>query len=1082
MTTTAQFQTKPDYYRNEQDCKESKHQEDTQTNPRYRDFKQTHFTAGDENQFQQYRFPKSSSKQPSIINLDGNLFQNLELPIWEKNQNISSESTLDTFRYIFNKFKKGIFIKIIDNELKVFLPFSKANFINEWSHNIKADPKYRRYCPPQIRDDNRIDNEQKDLYGFLNYISILEKRNFNPRRINPNTDEWFGNNCIVRFENPLSEGENNVSNVKNMLEELCASREIPDIELFLNRRDFPIITKDSTEAYNHLWNSTTQPLVSHNYDKYTPILSYSITERHADYIYPTWDDWARVKNLDEQIVFLQSCTNYRHDFSTPWEERIPTAIFRGSTTGCGTTIDTNPRLRVADISHKAETDENGIPYLDAGITKWNIRTRKLQYETYLQTIEKDSFPFGLVQFKSPSEQSHYKYIIHIQGHVSAFRLSLELSMGSVILMVDSPYKIWFSHMLKPYEHYVPVNQSMDNLIDQIKWCRENDEQCKQIALNALEFYNTYLGKKGILDYMQKLFVHLKNQMGNQEYFTSPLLTQVKREYRHKKADLERKFPETTKSISDINTTPPMGRCYGLLKGLEFISNMFNINFDQLPIEKELFKSRDHTVVNLKTLANFNFAIKTTNEGSGQKELEYIHEGYIGSKVINNLLKHIPNFAYNFGLYRNNKKVSVITEYIQGETLFDYLSGPNFNIPEFMFILIQICFALKVAQNRCGFVHYDLTPWNIILSRTERPISFDYFISHDKIYRISTRVIPVIIDYGKSHVIHNGYHYGLINMFNSSVSQDIFTLLVKSIDVILSKKIPPYEFNLIFKLCTFLRPFNSSKEIKNYISKVKKYEELIVLNKHELDKDPIDLIYHIMNLGILREQPFQKVEHYNQIMNFGNPRQVFDYILSSNTEEQLDSYINVIKRFKNCTLPQSENIFVEYYTAQSFEKSFNSLLNDMITFSRINRINVENEIQHFQNLFSMIERIYGTKINSFKNERIEFIIETQKCQTLIKAPYTENTFQNKNKIIELISNTNYVDFDLTDYKDIVEMVFAYRGKYELNENHKEFYLVNFRELLNIEPYYMMNNNANVKTLITVSNLTYNLKEKEFDPIY
>ena len=1074
-TTTAQFQTRPDYYMNQEDCKQSKFLRDEQTNPRYRDFTQTHFTAGDEDQFQQYRFPKSSDSKSREISLDSNIFENNVLPIWEKNQNISTESTLDTFRYIFNKFKKGIFIKIVNNQLKVFLPFSKSHFINEWSHNIKADPKYLQYCPSQIRTDDRVEKEYKHIYGFLSYVSTLEKRNFNPRKYNPNTEEWFGNNCLVRNENPLSEGENNVSNVKNMLEELCASRQVPDIELFLNRRDFPIITKDSTEAYNHLWNSTEQPLVSHNYDKYVPILSYSVTDRHADCPFPTWDDWARVKN-QEGIWFPPSCTNYNHDFSTPWEQKIPVAVFRGSNTGCGTTIDTNQRLKVADISFKAQPDENGLPYLDAGITKWNVRPRKLQNSQYLQTIDVNDLPFGLVPFKSPTEQSRHKYIIHIQGHVSAFRLSLEMSMGSVILMVDSPWKIWFSDMLKPYEHYVPVNANMDNLIDQIKWCRDNDEQCKQIAENAFQFYNLYLGKQGILDYMQKLFVHLKNEMGPQTYFQPPMITQIKREYKH--LSTGGRFPETSKTIGDINSIPPMGRCYGLLKGIEFIVNMFGAQFEDVPVEKELFKNKDenNTVVNLKSIANYNFAVKTANEGSGQKEYEYIHEAYIGNNVINNLSKHIPNFVYVFGFYRHKKKLNVVTEYIGGETLFEYLSSPNFNINEFIFILVQICFALKVAQNRCGFVHYDLTPWNIILQRLKNPVSFDYMISHDKIYRVRTTVVPIIIDYGKSHVIHNGHHYGIINMFNSSVSQDIFTLLIKSLDIILVKKLLPTEFNLIYRLSNFLKPFRNAKEIRSYITKTKRYEELITLNKHELNKDPIDLVDYIMDKGIGRGDMFQQVDNYNQFMNNGNPRQVFEYILSSTTEERLQTYVDVIKRFKNCTLPQSENVFVEYYTAQSFHKSFQSLLDNMVTFSRVSKIAIDSEVELFNTVFSFIKRVYKTKIDSFTNEAIQFDFDPDKSRELIKSPYTDNTFQNREKIMRMLSEYNsdtFEDFDLTDYRDIVEMVFSHRGNYELSEAHKQFYFENFRSLLEVNPFNMMNNNANIKTLISVSNLTYKL---------
>ena len=54
MTTTSHFQTKRDHYPSQQECSSASRQED-QTNPRYRYFTQTHFTAGDEEQFEQYR-------------------------------------------------------------------------------------------------------------------------------------------------------------------------------------------------------------------------------------------------------------------------------------------------------------------------------------------------------------------------------------------------------------------------------------------------------------------------------------------------------------------------------------------------------------------------------------------------------------------------------------------------------------------------------------------------------------------------------------------------------------------------------------------------------------------------------------------------------------------------------------------------------------------------------------------------------------------------------------------------------------------------------------------------------------------
>ena len=84
-------------------------------------------------------------------------------------------------------------------------------------------------------------------------------------------------------------------------------------------------------------------------------------------------------------------------------------------------------------------------------------------------------------------------------------------------------------------------------------------------------------------------------------------------------------------------------------------------------------------------------------------------------------------------------------------------------------------ALEVAQNKCALVHYDVTPWNIVLQRLDEPIRIDYTLEK-KVYRVKTNLIPVIIDYGKSSVIVEQEHHGFINMFEFSPMQDIITLL------------------------------------------------------------------------------------------------------------------------------------------------------------------------------------------------------------------------------------------------------------------------------------------------------------------
>ena len=90
-------------------------------------------------------------------------------------------------------------------------------------------------------------------------------------------------------------------------------------------------------------------------------------------------------------------------------------------------------------------------------------------------------------------QSQHKYILNIDGHVKAFRLGNELRMGSVILLVDSPYTLWFQDKLKD-EHYVLVNKDLSNLEEKSIGVSIT-VNCAKIAKNALEFSKKYLSKE-----------------------------------------------------------------------------------------------------------------------------------------------------------------------------------------------------------------------------------------------------------------------------------------------------------------------------------------------------------------------------------------------------------------------------------------------------------------------------------------------------------------------------------------------------------------------------------------------------------
>ena len=122
MTTTSRFQINPDFYFKKKDALDEKKQT---TNPRYPNFRQNIFHAGDEEQFEQYRDSTNGKVCKADIPLTNNMFASHTCYVWHKHRKIQADAVINTFRYIFHKFNKGIFVKIVDNKLSVFLPFSK---------------------------------------------------------------------------------------------------------------------------------------------------------------------------------------------------------------------------------------------------------------------------------------------------------------------------------------------------------------------------------------------------------------------------------------------------------------------------------------------------------------------------------------------------------------------------------------------------------------------------------------------------------------------------------------------------------------------------------------------------------------------------------------------------------------------------------------------------------------------------------------------------------------------------------------------------------------------------------------------
>jgi len=821
MPNTDCFQKIPDFFSSRE---EGKSVERINTNQRYRFFKQTHFTAGDYEQFLEF-WDRSTHVRSLDVSLPIACPQ-VHTPFY---RDLSCEDVIHTFEYIFHKYKKGIFFKIINNELRVFLPFSKIEYTNEWSDKIQADP--RKY---------------KNVYQLLEKSSSQSGFVYDPNRIHYLKDHWYANNGLLRYEYPISENDSGVPTLRDMLLTLCRERRVPDGEYFINKRDFPILKKNKTEAYDCIYGENT-PLVSHSYEKYCPILGMTTTEDHADVPIPTWDDWARVMYPNK--MFGKDFIGYPDPFVPNYQDKIDTAIFRGASTGLGTTIYDNPRLYFACLSKQNRCDEKGVPFLDCAITKWNCRPRKINGPFYDTIDPKLMEELGTGAYMSMNEQARYKFILHLPGHSEAYRLSMELAMGSVILLYPCRYQLWYSCSLKPYEHYVPVDE--EDIFEQIRWCKQHPEQCEKIASNARKFYEEHLSKDAILDYLQCLLQDLQGVVGK-IHFPQKNMFDFQFEIEKDALEIEKKIIHNRKLFPFGQITDPQLDLTHLHpRSFQVFLHKLDPSFILSLIEiTPIWKQSKNVVIKKITIANRVLCVKTPHV---VHDRNIHHECFIGQVGMNKLANVCPMVLYHYGRWGN----SIITDFIEGDTLeqFIYQQKPEDVCYFLRLILSQISILLHYVQAEMGFIHYDLYPWNIIIHKNTRHQHFSFPVSNSsKTIDFNPAYYPVLIDFGKSHLVYKNIHFANVSPFHVHLHQDIISVLISTVFIVIQNhKIPCGDVPVLTHLINYIgqtkytqyKRFETITQIKNFLKVKKKYSNMLLDDKEEFkNMDPLRLFEYI----------------------------------------------------------------------------------------------------------------------------------------------------------------------------------------------------------------------------------------------
>ena len=299
--------------------------------------------------------------------------------------------------------------------------------------------------------------------------------------VEKNIDKLRVMQCVVK---PYASGHGpDADTSNNEYMELLKGIELPDGVFILNLTDAIILRNDGKAPFTMVTGKV--DMGEYNFDKHIPILSMSGQRSYLDIPIPNYDD---IENFYEANPKMK----------TKWsDKKIAMAVFRGGPTGCGYTERTNMRIKLAMMDSKlldveltgkgATIDSNSIrfdPKYGLGMLNTGIKSSK--------------------SFLTMADQSNYKYIIHVDGNVNAYRLLTTMATGSLILRVTSQYKSWIDHLIKHMEHYVPVKADISDLLGVIQWCKKNDAECQRIAQTGAEFARKVLSEAYVKGYFKQL--------------------------------------------------------------------------------------------------------------------------------------------------------------------------------------------------------------------------------------------------------------------------------------------------------------------------------------------------------------------------------------------------------------------------------------------------------------------------------------------------------------------------------------------------------------------------------------------------
>ena len=232
------------------------------------------------------------------------------------------------------------------------------------------------------------------------------------------------------------------------------------------------INRNKLNYHDVDWDTQIQPYIDEAKMKnkifVLGVLCQVIEEPDVNYLYLPLDD----------DFFLKGVNHFFN--SIPWHEKDNNLCWRGGCSGVGH----DQSLRIKFV--KKIYDYN--PNTNVRLSWWWSEGKNIASNYFSGRLDAKSF-------------LNYKIFFIVDGNCIASNHMWGFATGSIPFLISNG-KCWFSDLIVPYQHYIPINYDLSNLIEQIEWVKNNDHQAKIIADNAYQFSSVYFSSEYQKQYLK----------------------------------------------------------------------------------------------------------------------------------------------------------------------------------------------------------------------------------------------------------------------------------------------------------------------------------------------------------------------------------------------------------------------------------------------------------------------------------------------------------------------------------------------------------------------------------------------------